>query len=99
MSMVINLVNTVCFDHTVCIGYCLSAHTVNNIGPQTSFPVPEGILDYHGMNYLAISLWALDATGAHLEDIELVETGLVQTAYGPIGLSPMPAYTARVDAY
>lgn len=30
---------------------------VNHIGPQTSYPVPEGILNYHGENYVGISLW------------------------------------------
>ncbi|KAF7353098.1 Beta-galactosidase [Mycena venus] len=34
---------------------------VNNIGPQTSFPVPQGILNYNGVNTLGISLWAADA--------------------------------------
>ncbi|KAF5381591.1 hypothetical protein D9615_005535 [Tricholomella constricta] len=32
---------------------------VANIGPQTSFVVHEGILDYGGPNVLAISLWSL----------------------------------------
>ena len=72
---------------------------VNNIGPQTSFPVPEGILDYRGTNYLALSLWALDAKGAKLEDLQLVSTALVQSGYGTVELSPMPAYEVRVGAY
>lgn len=24
---------------------------MNNLGPQTTFPVPEGILDYNGINF------------------------------------------------
>ncbi|KAL1962757.1 hypothetical protein VTN77DRAFT_9211 [Rasamsonia byssochlamydoides] len=39
---------------------------VNNLGPQTSFPVPEGILNYNGTNYVAITLWALDPNGARI---------------------------------
>ena len=72
---------------------------VNNVGPQTSFPVPEGILNYHGTNYLALSLWALDAAGAKIENIELASTASIQSGYGPVSLSPMPAYTPRVGAY
>lgn len=33
---------------------------VNHIGPQTEYPVPEGILNYHGSNYVGISLWSLE---------------------------------------
>lgn len=32
---------------------------VPNLGPQTVFPVHEGILDYHGRNEVAVSLWAV----------------------------------------
>ncbi|KAL9609398.1 MAG: hypothetical protein Q9167_005822 [Letrouitia subvulpina] len=72
---------------------------VNNIGPQTSFPVPEGILNHHGINYLALSLWALDAEGAKITDIELVAGAVIQSGYGPVELSPMPPYKPRVGAY
>ena len=72
---------------------------VNNIGPQTLFPVPEGILNYHGNNTLALSLWALDADGAKVEEIQLVSTAMIQTGYGRVELSPMSAYSPRVGAY
>ncbi|KAJ7874468.1 galactose-binding domain-like protein, partial [Mycena leptocephala] len=32
---------------------------IANIGPQTAFPVHEGILNYHGQNTVVLSLWAL----------------------------------------
>lgn len=32
---------------------------IANIGPQTAFPVHEGILDYNGENTVVLSLWAL----------------------------------------
>ncbi|RYP72146.1 hypothetical protein DL771_004380 [Monosporascus sp. 5C6A] len=35
-----------------------TAEDVNNLGPQTRFPVPEGILNYSGTNYQALTLWA-----------------------------------------
>jgi hypothetical protein len=72
---------------------------VHNIGPQGSFPVPEGILNYHGRNWLAVSLWALDAGGAKIDGLELVAGTVVQTARGPVALSPMPAWKQRAGAY
>ena len=73
--------------------------TVNNIGPQTSFPVPEGILNYHGVNYIALSLWSLDAGGAKVEGLQLISDTVIQSGFGPVELSPMPAYTPRPGAY
>lgn len=33
---------------------------VNHIGPQTSYPVPEGVLNYNGDNYIGLSLWNME---------------------------------------
>ncbi|KAK0202212.1 glycoside hydrolase family 35 protein [Desarmillaria ectypa] len=33
---------------------------VGNLGPQSKFPVHEGILDYHGENTVAVALWAME---------------------------------------
>ena len=71
----------------------------SNIGPQTAFPVPEGILNYHGINYIAISLWSLDGNGVSLTGLELTATAVVQTGYGTVSLSPVPAWTQRPGAY
>ncbi|KAI9813151.1 MAG: hypothetical protein M1827_004373 [Pycnora praestabilis] len=72
---------------------------VNKIGPQTTFPVPEGILNYHGTNYIALSLWALGAGGAAIEDLQLVAGYPVQSGFGEVTLAPMPAYAPRAGAY
>ena len=72
---------------------------MNNIGPQTAFPVPEGILNYQGTNFIALSLWALDAGGAKIDDLQLVPTAVIQSGYGPVALSPMLAYEPRVGVY
>ena len=72
---------------------------VNNIGPQTAFPVPEGILNYHGKNYIALSLWALDPGGAQIANMELVTTAVLQTGRKAVTLAPMPAYKEREGAY
>ena len=72
---------------------------VHNIGPQDSYPVPEGILNYHGSNYVALTLWALQAGGAKLDSLQLVSGDVIQTAYGPVELSPMTGWTQREGAY
>ncbi|KAK0504453.1 glycoside hydrolase family 35 protein [Armillaria luteobubalina] len=33
---------------------------IGNLGPQSKFPVQEGILDYHGENTVAVALWAME---------------------------------------
>lgn len=48
---------------------------VPHVGPQTRFPVPPGILNTHGNNTLALSLWAMTAAGARLDKVALVGYG------------------------
>lgn len=72
---------------------------VNSIGPQTSFPVPEGILNYHGTNYIALSLWEFDSAEAKVEEIKLVAGPVIQSAYSAPALVPMPAWEERKGAY
>ncbi|KZM26721.1 uncharacterized protein EKO05_0008805 [Ascochyta rabiei] len=71
----------------------------NGIGPQRRFPVPEGIFDYHGLNTVAISIWALEEGGATPEGIELVAGMPVQSGYGDVALSPMTGWEEREGAY
>ncbi|RLL97383.1 hypothetical protein CFD26_106997 [Aspergillus turcosus] len=71
---------------------------VSNIGPQTAFPVPQGILNYQGTNWVAVTLWALES-GAKLDDFELVNTTPVLSAIGKIGSSPQPKWRQRKGAY
>ncbi|GLI71901.1 hypothetical protein PoHVEF18_000068 [Penicillium ochrochloron] len=72
---------------------------VNNIGPQTSFPVPEGILNYHGTNWLALSLWAQGDSGAKLDSFELINTTPVLTSLSEVKSVNQPKYQARKGAY
>lgn len=72
---------------------------VSNVGPQTSFPVPEGVLNYRGTNYLALSLWALQEDGAKLESFDLVGTTPVLTALSEVVQAPQPKYAKRKGAY
>ncbi|KAF8204850.1 glycoside hydrolase family 35 protein [Pholiota molesta] len=72
---------------------------VNHIGPQKSFPVPQGILNYQGQNTLAVSLWAADAGGAKLNSLALQITSKVQSSMANVANAPSPAWTPRAGAY
>ncbi|KAL2838183.1 putative beta-galactosidase A [Aspergillus pseudoustus] len=72
---------------------------VNNIGPQTSFPVPEGILNYHGANWLGLTLWAQEENGAKLGKFELIYTAPVLTSLGEVKSVDQPKYRTRKGAY
>lgn len=72
---------------------------VHNIGPQDTFPVPQGIWDYNGSNYVAVSLWALEEGGAKVGNLSLVAGPVIQSGYGPVELSPLTGWTKRVGAY
>ncbi|MEO5774316.1 MAG: beta-galactosidase [Sphingomicrobium sp.] len=45
---------------------------IANIGPQRVFPIPEGILNHHGRNVLALAVTSDGAPGNALEDVKLV---------------------------
>ena len=72
---------------------------VNNVGPQTRFPVPEGILNYHGHNYVALSLWGFDEGGNRLSGLDLVPTAQIMTGCKKVGNAPMPGWKKRENAY
>lgn len=72
---------------------------VHNVGPQTRFPVPEGILNHHGTNWVAVTLWALEADGAKVENLQLVPEAVVQTGMPKVQLSPMTSWSKRAGAY
>jgi beta-galactosidase len=67
-------------------------------GPQTTFPVPQGILNYNGDNWLAVSVFAYNSSGASLTSLKLINNTV---AISPIqiDLTDQPAYTKRADAY
>lgn len=57
---------------------------MHNIGPQTKFPIPKGIFNYYGSNYIAITLWALEKGGAKVERLELAADAVIQTGFGGV---------------
>ncbi|PYH98013.1 hypothetical protein BO71DRAFT_416628 [Aspergillus ellipticus CBS 707.79] len=72
---------------------------VNHIGPQTNYPVPEGILNYNGTNYLAVTLWAMDEESFRLEGLKLQANAVVQSGYRKPRLVEGEQYTERLDSY
>lgn len=72
---------------------------VDHLGPQTRFPVPEGILNYEGTNYVAITIWAQQPEGARLEGLELITDATIQSAYQKPRLSWSDAWEERAGAY
>ncbi|KAI0671257.1 glycoside hydrolase superfamily [Trametes maxima] len=66
---------------------------VANVGPQASFPVPEGILDYNGKNTVAVALWALDNTAVS-PSLEIVVDAVLDGGVGPIATNN-PGWSER----
>ena len=48
---------------------------VNYRGPQTNFPIPNGILNTHGHNTIAIAVWNLDGSTGGLGQVALTSYG------------------------
>ena len=72
---------------------------VSNVGPQTNFPVPQGILNYQGANYLGVSLWGLDSGATKLEGFELGVDGTLWSGLGEVKYVEGQTYAARKGAY
>lgn len=52
-----------------------------NVGPQTPFPVPEGILNFNGPNYLASTIWSMDSQPFQLAGLQLQADAAIQSGY------------------
>ncbi|KAJ7283442.1 glycoside hydrolase family 35 protein [Mycena rebaudengoi] len=72
---------------------------VNHIGPQRSFPVPQGILNYKGANTLAVSLWAAGAGGAKIEALDLKLTAKVESSMPTVVNPPLTRWAKRPGAF
>lgn len=72
---------------------------VNSIGPQKSFPVPQGILNYQGKNTLAVSLWAQDKAGAKLNDLHLEVRAKIESSMAKVVNQQASSWTKRDGAY
>lgn len=68
---------------------------VNNLGPQTRFILPEGILNYDGPNYLAPTLCSQDVSGATIKDLALEVDAAIQSGYSRPSLVNGTSYSPR----
>lgn len=73
--------------------------SASNLGPQTSFPVPEGILNHQGKYTIALSLWAFESTGAKLDGLFLKADGIVETSMREVESVSQPSWKKRDGAY
>jgi beta-galactosidase GanA len=48
---------------------------VNYVGPQHSFPIPNGVLNPHGKNTIALAVWNLDGSTGGLGKVALTNYG------------------------
>ncbi|UZP39343.1 hypothetical protein NXS19_007159 [Fusarium pseudograminearum] len=71
---------------------------VSHVGPQSVFPVPEGVFNYRGDNWIGLGLWALDK-GANIDGLSLKAGVPVQTGREPVKFVNGPKYAHRRGAY
>lgn len=72
---------------------------VNNVGPQTRFPVPQGILEYNGSNYLGVAVWGLEGGETKVGGLTLGEDAVVKTGLGSVGSVEGEEYEGRDGVY
>ncbi|KZS93201.1 glycoside hydrolase family 35 protein [Sistotremastrum niveocremeum HHB9708] len=67
---------------------------VANLGPQSKFPVHQGILNYSGTNTVAVLLWALEPNTGIAPELKLVVDGVIDGGIGPVSTNN-PAWSPR----
>jgi len=67
---------------------------VGNLGPQTKFPVHQGILNYQGKNTVAVALWAMEPNTTISPNLTLEIDGVFEGGVGGI-LTNNPPWTKR----
>ncbi|KAK2061556.1 family 35 glycosyl hydrolase [Colletotrichum caudatum] len=72
---------------------------VSNIGPQTRFPVPEGVLRYQGANSVGLAVWALGKGGARVRKFRLEAGEVVTTGREEVKVVAGPVWSPRPGAY
>ena len=55
--------------------------------------------DYQGSNYIAFALWALEADGAKVDNLELSVNGTILSGYGDVPMAPMSSWHKRAGVY
>jgi hypothetical protein len=72
---------------------------VSNVGPQTNFPVPQGILEYNGTNYVGVSVWGLDGGATRLGGLEMKVDGVIWGGVDKVKTVVGQSYEERKGAY
>ncbi|HZC74220.1 MAG TPA: beta-galactosidase [Jatrophihabitans sp.] len=67
---------------------------IANVGPQHTFVVPNGVLDPHGTNTLAIAVTSDGGAGNGLENVRLTDLGTVRGGV-PVSVNPAPAWSRQ----
>lgn len=67
---------------------------VNYLGPQHTFPVPNGILNPNGRNSIAIAVWNLDGSTGGLGKVSLTDYGSYASSLR-VAQNDSPRYDAR----
>ncbi|MER5450917.1 beta-galactosidase [Streptomyces sp. NPDC002764] len=70
---------------------------VNYLGPQHTFPVPDGILDPNGRNSVAIAVWNLDGSTGGLGKVSLTDYGSYASSLR-VAQNDSPRYDPRTYA-
>lgn len=72
---------------------------ISHIGPQTRFPVPEGILNYRGENWIGLMIWTMEDKETRLTYFRLESGTPVLSGRSIVKLVDSPAYKERTGAY
>ncbi|THH33323.1 hypothetical protein EUX98_g844 [Antrodiella citrinella] len=70
---------------------------INNIGPQTVYVLPAGLLRPRSTNTLALSVWSLDANGSSIAGLSLISDGTLSTGLNISDYTLAPDYEAQKD--
>lgn len=69
------------------------------IGPQRTFPFPERIFNYNCINYVALTLSALDESSARIDGLEPGVFRPIFSGYRRPESAPQAAWEERLGAY
>jgi hypothetical protein len=83
----------------LCVNGFQFGRYVSNVGPQTVFPVPEGILNYKGSNWIGVAVWALEKQGAKVPSFTLQAGTAVITSREKVEVVDAPGWKPREGAY
>jgi hypothetical protein len=75
----------------------LLGNYVNYLGPQHSFPIPNGILRTDGRNTIAVAVWNLDGSTGGLGTVALTDYGSYASSLS-VAPVPSPGYNPFVYA-